>query len=85
MGKPAIRVPETGETVQESAAGPGLRPVRVHRDIAVEVRHGARRYLVLTDARGLVHAQEILPNHALGDPIEEDEFHALHLAFPWGA
>jgi hypothetical protein len=85
MGKPAARA-----KTYETAALVEVEEERVSRlcpsrhGFAVEVRHNGRRFLVLTDRRGLVHAQEILESGALGEPLAEYEFDALHEAFPWG-
>jgi hypothetical protein len=61
MGKTAARSKTNETTVLVE-----VEEVRVSRlcpsryGCAVEVRYNGRRYLVLTDRRGLVHAQEIL-------------------------
>ena len=82
MGKPAARV-AAPERVLEADEDRMERGAHVRRDCAVEVLCAGRRYLVLTDRRGLAHAQEVMSNGALGNPLADDEFDALHDAFPW--
>jgi hypothetical protein len=85
MGKSTARA-KTDEPVALVEVGEAgvLRLCPSRHASAVEVRRLERRYLVLTDRRGLVHAQQILESGALGEPLADDEFDALHEAFQWG-
>ena len=77
MGRAARRL-RTPEPAMESDEDRLWRLSHSRHGCAVEIRHGERRYLILTDHRGLLHAQEIREDGSLGEALVEDEFDALH-------
>ena len=83
MGKPAARAPIDESAIVESEEERVWRRALSRHGCACELTHLGRRFIVLTDRRGLVHAQEILACGKLGEPLSENEFDALHEAFPW--